>query len=868
MNETVKNSISQGMLARLLATENITVHVGDFKTAAFNVETRTLLLPSWNIDDKNMSDLLIGHEVGHALFTPKALVDDFIKQCPGIPFSILNILEDVRIERKIQERFPGLISSFRNGYDQFLKRDFFKIRGIDPNQLGFVNRLNIKAKCGNLIDISFSDEEQEIFDRIKSVEDPSEFFPLCKEIYELIKAQIEEQKAIEESASSNLSGGDANEESKTEDDPTDSDWCAPEEDPQESDDDKKVDKTDSNESGDDKSDEKDDDEAKSEKSSGADASENEGDSDLSEDDTDGGDSETDSEGDENTSDSKSKSDNKDSDSKADGDEDSEDEPGSSDMSSRTGNEDSSGKDDKENSDGSGDSEDVKASNSQSSKGRKYSSLDKELDSSTLDNLSENLNNLQTNFGSEFPLQPPSAEQLKRVVVGWREVLEDRIASRNYRKEFLMKQEHYNPLYVTWKKNTKKKIQGLVTDFERRKSAYQYSRAMQSDCGDIDVNRLHAYRYDDQIFRSVTKLADAKSHGMMFIIDYSMSMADVISSVIEQTLNLTMFCRAVGIPFQVFGFTTRTSSMDRNDFTSYAVPNTQLSIADCNIFELLSSDMKNTEFELACRHLHAQMLNVSRLLWYSSEMFISSRWEILGGTPLNATLVVAHTLINDFKKKHNVQRMNLMVLTDGVSANCASGYAQSDDYKFLKGGYKSVNTCVINGRNVKLPFSRNTNERLGSNLAYANLIENLKITCGVTTIGFFVSHNLKEIKSSIINSVRTSKAHIKAFEAETKSTYSLDRLSWGTATAKTDSYVRAFRKEKITFIPNGFNYDGYFVLDAKETKVAKDDSFMEGETDVKISYAGDRNKIVKAFSKVNSQKKESRIFLAKFAELIS
>ena len=55
-------------LARLLAKENITVvHDPKAETAAFDVLNRNLILPVW----KNMGivvyDMLIAHEVGHAL---------------------------------------------------------------------------------------------------------------------------------------------------------------------------------------------------------------------------------------------------------------------------------------------------------------------------------------------------------------------------------------------------------------------------------------------------------------------------------------------------------------------------------------------------------------------------------------------------------------------------------------------------------------------------------------------------------------------------------------------------------------------------------------------------------------------------------
>jgi Zn-dependent membrane protease YugP len=73
----VANRESQTVLAKLLAKENIQVAIGNYKTAFFDVKNRVLGLPTWNTDNKSVSDLLIGHEVGHALYTPSDAVTRF-----------------------------------------------------------------------------------------------------------------------------------------------------------------------------------------------------------------------------------------------------------------------------------------------------------------------------------------------------------------------------------------------------------------------------------------------------------------------------------------------------------------------------------------------------------------------------------------------------------------------------------------------------------------------------------------------------------------------------------------------------------------------------------------------------------------------
>ena len=60
----------KSVLARLLANENITVQQGNYDSAYFDVKSRTLGIPLWKDMSKDVLDLLVGHEVSHALFTP------------------------------------------------------------------------------------------------------------------------------------------------------------------------------------------------------------------------------------------------------------------------------------------------------------------------------------------------------------------------------------------------------------------------------------------------------------------------------------------------------------------------------------------------------------------------------------------------------------------------------------------------------------------------------------------------------------------------------------------------------------------------------------------------------------------------------
>ena len=100
---------------------------------------------------------------------------------------------------------------------------------------------------------------------------------------------------------------------------------------------------------------------------------------------------------------------------------------------------------------------------------------------------------------------------------------------------------------------------LAKEFEMRKAATSFSKAKQSDTGDIDVNKLASYRFDDNIFRKIMQVPKGKSHGLILLLDYSGSMADNMAGSIEQILVLSMFCRKVNIPFQVYAFSNDAST---------------------------------------------------------------------------------------------------------------------------------------------------------------------------------------------------------------------------------------------------------------------------------------------------------------------
>ena len=94
----------------------------------------------------------------------------------------------------------------------------------------------------------------------------------------------------------------------------------------------------------------------------------------------------------------------------------------------------------------------------------------------------------------------------------------------------------------------------MKEFECRKSADAYARATTSRTGLLDTKMLHSYKYNDDIFKKVSVIPEGKNHGLIFVLDWSGSMANCILDTVKQLLNLVWFCKKVQIPFEVYAFT--------------------------------------------------------------------------------------------------------------------------------------------------------------------------------------------------------------------------------------------------------------------------------------------------------------------------
>ena len=181
----------KSQLAKLLATEDLLVENKNVETACFNVDTRVLTLPMWNKASNDVYDLLVAHEVGHALFTPNIDWTEKVKINP----MFVNIVEDARIEKMMKRKYGGLSKTFYRGYKKLNDEDFFSIGEQGVDKYGLADKVNLYFKIGNFVDITFKTfDESKIVKLIADAETFDEVLIAAEALYNYCKKEKEQSK--------------------------------------------------------------------------------------------------------------------------------------------------------------------------------------------------------------------------------------------------------------------------------------------------------------------------------------------------------------------------------------------------------------------------------------------------------------------------------------------------------------------------------------------------------------------------------------------------------------------------------------------------------------------------------------------------
>ena len=797
MKNDTKLVEQKSLLAKLMAAENITVEHKKIPTAAFDVKNRVLYLPilKWK-PGSDTYDLFCAHEVGHALWTPEAGWHSSVSE-KGKGFkSFLNVVEDARIEKKIKRKFAGARTHMIGGYRELMNEDFFGLKkmGMDVNDLGLIDRINLYTKAGTDYGIEFSEEEKEWVEKVMRTETFEDVLEVTEALYEYCKENESE---------------------------TDNSY------------DEFGDMDESDEFGED------------EESEGSDGSGDESEMD---------DFDMDMAGDESAE----------SDSEEDGvsGSGSEGEDSDSELNSfekevkdamdkmREENESKSG----DSSDNSSDKTEGKTSDGfEGGTGNPFDRQEMSGPTSLTDDnfreREEEMADMRDSVTVPNYLTFPKLN-IDSFIIDYKKVHKEV-------GEYYVKQEgateYGRTLLKKFKSANEKMISYMVKEFEMKKAADIHRRAYNSKKGTLDMNKIHAYKYSENLFQQITSFPEGKNHGMVMFIDWSGSMSGCMKDTIEQLVNLTMFCQKVQIPFEVFAFTDSYRDWQdedneemyrRRNEIPYDTSLTGKKIANyktndmiishhTKLLNLFSSRMRNRELTDAYENvlMLADAFSNRYSYYYSSsyQYFGLPNNYNLGGTPLDDTIIMSKSIIEEFKIRTKAQIVNAVFLTDGQSNRNghyldSTNVTRSFDRRALHIDDKASRTRTY-------PVSDKGRQKKETDI----LLEALKNSLGVNLLGFFllsgsgrrVSGNLGYIMSSYPTEVELSQ----------------------------------FRKDKF-LIDKGTSYDELYILNVKGLEIDEVDHFDS------VAAGSSKAEIRKALKKNTKNKLKNRVLLNAFIEKVA
>jgi hypothetical protein len=706
---------TKSLLAKLLATENLTVEHRNVETASFDVKNRILTLPLFSELSADLSDLLVGHEVGHALETPVDLLIEAMER--NIAKSVINVIEDARIERKIKNRYPGLRSAFVRGYRELVERDFFGIKGLDLNDMNFIDRVNMFYKAGAGVGINFvNDTEHALLNEIDRTETPADVITVSLKVMDYLKQEKEEkQKQKEEEEKNNPQEEQEQEESEN----TDEDF-----------------------------------------------------------------------------------DNY-------GYDDSED---SSEEEEYNSNDDGSGEESEE-------EKESKKSEQKKSGGYGQNDDDTEIKAHTDEEFRKNENKLFETSNYEYYYGNIPDIDINKAVVDHKQIWKryKEWSCDNYRNTLDIDESNMKD-FIKIRTEANKVVSYLAKEFEMRKNAEQMKLSSVAKTGELNMSKVYSYKFSEDIFKKITVVPNGKSHGLVMFLDWSGSMSDHMTNTIKQLISLTLFCKKVNIPFEVYSFSSE------YDF-GYKPEKRKGDVAIENYFSImniLSNRMSAKEYSYACSKL---ILSLSR--------YAAPHWFQMGGTPLNECIVAAMKIIPEFQKKNKLQIVNTVFLTDGeghdldlVWDEYAEGHIMS-----TRGTSRSYyNTKFV----LRDPITKHQvqveNRGRGCTSAYIQLLK-ARTNCNV--IGYYILSG-------------------REFGSVARSFYS--------SVADFDKLKSEFRKDKYKIVTSA-GFDEYYLLRAENLNTDDGTSFEVKENSTTRG-------LVTAFSKYNTNKLSNRVILNRFIGLIA
>lgn len=751
-------STSKSILAKLLATENVTVEHGNFQTASFDVKNRILRLPIWKTMSGSLYDLMVLHEVGHALYTPEEGWHDSMSNRGAGFKSYLNVIEDARIERKIKDKYPGGRRSFIDGYLQLVKQDMFGIQNIEPNDLHLIDRINLHFKGGSLYDINFTDEEMVFVNRASKTVTWNDVVKLSEDLYDYSKQNEDGDEYY-----TDYSDHDFSKKENSEFDVDDS-------------------------------------YVEGSKSTGAS----------------GKNSQTDE------------------------------------TDEKESNEQSENFDDAA-------SESV-FEDGKSTEGGQSGSSNPDPKSVTDQNFRERENELVEDADSEIIYAYFPDADTSKIVVDYKVLHNTMLEHYSCFRDHNLLKTKARSLFKEFQDKNKKVIEYLVKEFEMKKAAESHARTRTANTGIIDSSALHSYKYTDSIFKKMNIVEDGKSHGLVMVVDWSGSMHNNIVGTIEQMMTLVMFCKRVGIPFEVYLFSDQYPQTDVSDGyrngSVYRWPHKTIRKGDIIIdpFRLLnvfSSRMKKMEFNLAVENMFSILNSMNPDNYYTNNILIPSPvFMDLGGTPLNQSLMAMGNLVPEFKTANGVDIVNLIYLTDGDGYDGLGYWSVDSKDDYSKNDYESTNSvnpylfstkfstksvkCFVTDRETKKQYTYTPNRYNRSASFTSMILHYLRDKYNINVVNFYI---------------KTRNFHQNEIYSYTENYDEIDKLK------------KSWRDSGHILLKDTCGWSSLYMIKGG-SHLATNDSQMS------VQENATKSQLRKAFSRMNKSKLQNRVILTNFVDMVA
>jgi len=692
------NRNSKSMLARLLATENIRVeHNASAETAMFDIKNRVLVLPIWESMTESMYDMLVGHEVSHALHTPmdeweKAIEGMFLCQQRNFQ-QVCNVVEDARIERLIKDMFPGLKRDFSKAYEELHNRDLFDINNKDVSAMGLIDRLNLEFKLGlfGLVQVPFSADEKQYVTRMAETETFTDVLALATDLFKNWKQDQEgpDQQNTES---------------------------------QESDESQEEENDDSAINGD--SDDAQDDGEESQDGGGADEGTEAGDEDGEESQGSDGAEGTDEDGEASQeSTKKEKCDCPECTAKA--------EAKSAEAEAGKGDEDGDTEGAVEETDYT--FEDYSEGGTVSGPSETQEAMDKAV---------SGMKNTEVSKVEYYAL--PTKMNLESSVVDFTKVrtIWDEFYSSVDNDTRLGKIKDHSEC-IQFLGRSKSVVNHMVQQFQMKQAADEDKRTNIAKTGVLDTTSMINYRWSEDIFRKNQVVSDGKNHGMIIYLDWSGSMDSILKDTVEQLLILTEFCNKIQIPFEVYAFTSRQlngkfiNDKGDNDLEDLewcvnaddAVGCQNLRSRQYSLINFLSSRMNARQYKTAVQELY----KCSFQNWGHIPSDFST-----GCTPLNEAILCSLQQVPEFQERTGVQIVNTVFLTDGEGHSMgASGYRYSGE------------VGIIHDTSTRRDYELSSSNHKAETNAYLEILKQ-RTQCNIIGIRLHCAKNVQGMRYGYID----------------------------------------------------------------------------------------------------------------------